>query len=228
MAFRAGAFYTVCRRFSFALFLALLALAAACGPPAAGEFLGTRLTAGESMPPFQLTDQFGREVASSDYRGRVVMLTFLYTNCPDVCPIVTAQLGKAIDALDADSSELAIVAVSADPERDTVDAAHAYSDKWKMSDRWAYLVGEREELAGVWAAFYVEPVAIEQDAAAGHAATTAPSGSVDALRQDVREKYLVSHGAPVYIIDRDGVMRVVHTPPLDVDAMVEDVRTLLR
>ena len=226
MTSRAGAPYAVSRRFAFALLFPLLALAAACGPPSANEFLGTRLTAGESMPPFQLTDQFGREVASSDYRGRVVMLTFLYTNCPDVCPIVTAHLGKASDALDADSSELAIVAVSADPERDTVDAARAYSDKWKMSDRWAYLVGSRDELARVWAAFYVDPVAIEQDDGS-HTATPAPSGSVDALRRDVREKYLVSHGAPVYIIDREGVMRVVHTPPLDADALAHDARLLL-
>ena len=224
------------RPFAFTLLLPLLALAAACAPPAPDEFQGTRLTAGESVPSFHLTDQRGQAVSSSDYRGRVVMLTFLYTNCPDVCPIVTAQLRRTRDALGADASEVALVAVSVDPERDTVEAAREYSDKWKMSDGWSYLIGSRDDLAEVWSAFYVDPVASEgadhgegsAAAADGEGRASAASGSVDALRQGVRERYLVSHSAPVYLIDREGVMRVVHTPPLDADALAHDMRLLLR
>ena len=159
-----------------------------------------------------------------------MLLTFLYTHCPDVCPIVTGQLRKASEALEAEASEIALVAVSVDPERDTVEAALDYSDKWRMSDRWEYLVGSRDELREVWAAFYVDPVEIDLKGESGEAQTGGdpPAGSVDALRQDLKERYLVTHSAPVYLIDREGVMRVVFTPPLDVEAMVHDVRLLMR
>ncbi len=216
------------RRWAAALLLTLIALSACAPEPA--EFRGTRLTAGESVPGFELTDQFGQAAESGDYRGRVVLLTFLYTHCPDVCPIVTGQLRKVSEALQNEASEIALVAVSVDPERDTVEAALDYSDKWRMSERWEYLVGSREELREVWAAFYVDPVEIDLDeeGSESQAAGVPPTGSVDALRQDLRQRYLVSHSAPVYVIDREGVMRVVFTPPLDVDAMVHDVRVLLR
>ena len=217
------------RRWAAALLLTLIALSSACAPDPV-EFRGTRLTAGESVPSFELADQFGRAAESGDYRGRVVLLTFLYTHCPDVCPIVTGQLRKASEALEDEASEIAIVAVSVAPERDTVEAALDYSDKWRMSDRWEYLVGSRDDLREVWAAFYVDPVEIGLEGESGEAQTggVPPAGSVDALRQDLRERYLVTHSAPVYLIDREGVMRVVFTPPLDVDAMVHDVRLLLR
>ena len=208
----------------FTLIIALLACA-----PAPDEFRGTQLTAGESIPGFELTDQFGRAVQSDDYRGRVVLLTFLYTHCPDVCPIVTGQLREVSEALGEEASEVAVVAVSVDPERDTVEAAREYSDKWRMSERWEYLVGNREELAEVWAALYVDPVELDTNRESSEALRqgTTTEGSVDALREGVRERYLVTHGAPVYLIDREGVMRVVFTPPLDVEAMVHDVRVVL-
>ena len=216
------------RRWAAALLLTLIALSACAPEPA--EFRGTRLTAGESVPGFELTDQFGQAAESGDYRGRVVLLTFLYTHCPDVCPIVTGQLRKASEALQNEASEIALVAISVDPERDTVEAARDYSDKWRMSERWEYLVGSRDEPREGWAAFYADPVEIDLDeeGSESEAAGEPPTGSVDALRQDLRQRYLVSHSAPVYVIDREGVMRVVFTPPLDVDAMVHDVRVLLR
>lgn len=211
-----------------ALLLTLIIALLACAP-ARAEFRGTQLTAGESIPGFELTDQFGHAIQSDDYRGRVVLLTFLYTHCPDVCPIVTGQLRETSEALEAEAAEMAVVAVSVDPERDTVEAAREYSDKWRMSERWEYLVGSREELAEVWAAFYVDPVEFDTERESGEALRqgTPTEGSVDALREGVRERYLVTHGAPVYLIDRKGVMRVVFTPPLDVEAMVHDVRVVL-
>ncbi len=207
------------------LLLFLIALAA-CAPETT-EFRGTRLTAGESIPEFELTDQFGRVATSADYRGRVTLLTFLYTNCPDVCPIVTGQLRAVREALDAEAADIAVVAVSVDPERDTVEAAREYSERWRMSEQWEYLVGSREELAEVWAAFYVDPVEVDAEREGGETAGEPPAGSVDALREGVRERYLVTHGAPVYLIDREGVMRVVFTPPLDVEGMAHDVRVVL-
>ena len=215
------------RLWAAALLFALVTLTACA--PADAEFRGTRLTAGETIPEFELTDQFGRVARPADYRGSVVLLTFLYTNCPDVCPIVTGQLRTAHDALEAEAAEVAVVAVSVDPERDTVEAAREYSERWRMSDRWKYLVGGREDLAEVWAAFYVDPVTYDHEDGVeqGRTSGAPPAGGVDALRQNLRERYLVNHSAPVYLIDREGVMRVVFTPPLDPDAIAHDARLLL-
>ena len=90
-------------------------------------------------------------------------------------------------------------------------------------------MGSREDLAEVWDAFYVDPVTYDHEEAGerGRATVSPPAGGVDALRQDLRERHLVNHSAPVYLIDREGVMRVVFTPPLDPDAIAHDARLLL-
>ena len=207
----------------------LLAIAITGCSSSPAEFQGTTLTSGSPATPFELTDHFGQRVGLSDYDGRVVLLTFLYTNCPDVCPIVTGQLRKAHAALDADADEVSFVAISVDPERDSVEEARAYSEKWEMAKKWAFLVGDREELSPIWRAYYLDPAVVESLRENGEAHTdeTRSRGGVEALRQGLEERYRVIHSTPVYLIDREGIMRVAFTPPLDVDALVHDVRLLV-
>src|SRR5690606_10483127 len=71
---------------------------------------------------FRLTDQFGNQVALSDFRGRPVVLTFLYTTCPDVCPLIAERLRLTANALGDDVSRVGILAVSTDPRNDDVAA----------------------------------------------------------------------------------------------------------
>ena len=70
--------------------LVLALLATACS--GSESFRGTALDTPDTAPPFQLRDQFGQAVSLSDYLGKPVVLTFLYTSCPDICPIVTETL----------------------------------------------------------------------------------------------------------------------------------------
>ena len=128
----------------------------ACSSPE--PFQGTELTSAEIATPFQLEDQFGKSVNLTDHSGKVVVLTFLYTNCPDTCPIVTSQLLDTHRLLGQDASRVSFLAVSVDPERDSVGDAHTYSQKWDMVDKWGFLVGTREELRPIWAAYYIDPV----------------------------------------------------------------------
>ncbi len=197
------------------------------------EFLGTRLTSGDPATPFELTDQFGQTVSLSDYDGKVVLLTFLYTNCPDVCPIVTSQLRKTHEMLGDAANEVAFVAISVDPERDSVEEAHAFSDDWDMTDNWAFLVGDEEELSPIWKAYYLDPAidAQSREDADDHAedvsTQTHDHDGVNAAGQDIENRYLVSHSTPVYLIDREGIMRVVSTPPLDIDILIHDIKLLV-
>ena len=121
------------------------------------------------------------------------------------------------------------MAVSVDPERDTVEAAYDYLDKWGMADRWYFLVGDRASLTPVWEAYYVSPVIYdaESEGPDGESAVNDRGGSIDRLRQEIASSYRVIHSAPVYLIDREGRMRVVFTLPFDPQDLVHDLRLLL-
>ena len=219
------------RSLSLGAILLVIVLTACSSPPE--EFLGTELTSASPATPFELTDQFGQTVSLSDYEGKVVLLTFLYTNCPDVCPIVTSQLREAHEMLGSVADEVAFIAISVDPERDSVEAARAFSESWEMTDNWVFLVGDEEELSPIWKAYYLDPAinAQSREDADDHAEdvsiqTTQRSG-VSALGQDIESRYLVIHSTPVYLIDREGIMRVVSTPPLDIESLIHDIKLLV-
>ncbi len=71
---------------------------------------------GSPAPGFALTDQHGEQVTLADQRGKVTALTFLYTHCPDVCPLTAAQLRLVDEQLGADADHVALLAISVDPE----------------------------------------------------------------------------------------------------------------
>ncbi len=207
----------------------LVMVLAACSltsnePP--DELRGTVLTAKDDATPFTLLNQLGMPTSLSDYRGKVVLLTFLYTNCPDVCPITTNQLRDIYEALGETVNEAAIVAISVDPERDTVQVAFEYSERWKMTDRWSYLVGADAALAPIWKAYYLDPAALRPSAdikAAADAQENQQAAGIDAL---VQESFLVIHSAPIYLIDREGRLRVVFTQPFETADLIHDVQYL--
>ena len=210
---------------------ALLALA--CARPAAPDaFKGTALSAANPAPDFRLTDQFGEPASLADFRGKVVLLTFLYTSCPDVCPVAANHLREARRALaEAGGGDTAIVVVSVDPERDSVDAALAYSERWDMVDGWAYLTGDEDALRAVWDAYYIDPYlhGPGRDAATaaggGHSqAGQASGGGASAL---AARSGRIIHSAPIYLIDAEGAMRVAFTLPFETADLVNDARVLL-
>ena len=87
-----------------------------------GRFAGGELDPPQPTPDFTLTDQSGQKVSMADQRGKLVLLTFLYTNCPDVCPLITQNLNQALQMLGAKRDDVRVLAVSVDPEGDTPKA----------------------------------------------------------------------------------------------------------
>ena len=206
--------------------LGLLAVVGCSGPP---QFLGTVLTSESEAAPFDLRNQYGEAVSLSDSRGRVVALTFLYTNCPDICPLTTTKLRDAYEALGDDSEGVSMLVISVDPERDDVESALEYSKRWGMEDRWDFLTGERHVLSEVWRAYFVA-ASVEGErerAPSGGADGVGGKTSVEGLRQEIERRYLVSHSAPVYLIDRDGVMRVAFTLAFEAEDLAHDITLLL-
>jgi protein SCO1/2 len=133
-------------------------------------------------PDFRLTDQFGKQVSLSDLKGKPVVVTFLYTHCPDICPLTAEKLHTALQGLGAQSQQVGVIAVSTDPKRDSVAAALNFSQAHNMQNAWHYLVGTRAELSPVWSDYHIY----------------AQSGLQDAI----------SHSTGIFIIDKQGHERI--------------------
>jgi protein SCO1/2 len=177
-----------------------------------------------AAPDFQLQDQFDRPVRLSDQRGKVVALTFLYTNCPDACPIITERLHQAYAQLGPDASKLSILAVSVDPARDTIPQVRSYSTTKDMMDKWHYLVGTEQALAPVWRAYGID--AVNLDAQAAQARTAAATGNYP-TPTPLPAPGLVDHSSPTFVIDQTGKARALLDVNFAPSDLVQDVRALL-
>ena len=179
------------------VWVAVLFLAACSPPTLAGTDLGST-----DAPDFTLTDGVsGRAVTLSAQRGQVVALTFLYTSCPDVCPLTATRFKAAQTELKGDASRVTFIAVSVDPDRDTPKAVQDFSTVHGLAANWYYLVGGRAQLSPVWAAYGIGVQAASNT---------------------------VTHNDAVYLIDRSGRERVLlHSEDLATD-LTNNLRALLK
>jgi protein SCO1 len=185
------------RRVVRGVWVAVLVLGACAPPTLAGTDLGAT-----DAPDFTLTDGVnGHAVTLSAQRGQVVALTFLYTTCPDVCPLTATRFRAAQTELQGDSSRVTFIAVSVDPDRDTPTAVQVFSAAHGLASNWYYLVGGRAQLSPVWAAYGIG---------------VQPGSST------------VTHNDAVYLIDARGRERVLlHSEDLARD-LTNDLRALLK
>jgi protein SCO1/2 len=108
------------------------------------------------IPPedFHLTDQDGKPVSLSEYRGDVVVLTFMYSTCQDTCPITAQQIRGAMDQLGHDVPALA---VSVDPANDNPFHAKRFLLEQHLTDRMRFVLGSRTQLQPIWKAYGIQP-----------------------------------------------------------------------
>jgi protein SCO1/2 len=118
------------------------------------RFEGSTLPSGLKAPAFTLTDEEGRRVRMSDFRGKPAVVTFLYTNCEDTCPGQAQVIKGAFAELGRD---LPAVAVAVDPPRDTPASARRFLSEQRMRKRLRFALGERSDLRPVWDGFSVQP-----------------------------------------------------------------------
>jgi protein SCO1/2 len=129
-----------------------------------GSFAASGLLSPVSAaPPLALRDSLGRPVNIDSYKGKVLLVTFIYTHCPDVCPLITSNLRVAQNLMPAAvRSKVQMIAVSVDAKGDTPKAVAAFLAHHQMTGRMEYLVGSTRELGPVWQAW---GVGSERDAA---------------------------------------------------------------
>jgi protein SCO1/2 len=148
---------------------------------------GSAITPPQPTPPLSLRNYNGERVNLDRYRGKAVLVTFLYTHCPDVCPLITADLRVAQNLMGSRTAAKAqIIAVSVDPRGDTPQTVAAFLKVHGMTGRMKYLIGSAHELATAWEAWGV-------------------GSEVDTSQPD-----FVNHSALVYGVDASGKLKTVY------------------
>jgi protein SCO1/2 len=190
--------------------LLLAAVLAGCGSSNAAEtttapthrFAGGELTPPKTAPPIALHTANGTQVTLAAQHGRYVLVTFIYTHCPDVCPLITQNLNAALRAIGPSTRKnVRVLAVSVDPIGDTSKAVRAYAREKRLFPQFEYLIGTRAELRRVWKAWHVLAVQAKPD--------------------------LVDHVAYTALIDTKGKERVLYDSSVHATQVVHDLRVLM-
>ena len=161
---------------------------------------------------FSLPDQRGRMVTFSEFRGKAVALTFIYTHCPDVCPLIADHMGQAYRQLGGVAQGVALVAVSTDPNGDTPEAIRQFLKVHRVEGILTYLHGSFAQLRPVWAHYFVGSDAREVNPKTGAGSTPGPTQ--------------VGHTAIVYVIDPQGQIRDFLPGNFDPNDLVTNLRLL--
>ena len=124
-------------------------------PPKKGE-IGRRESS-TPAPSFTLVDQSGKSFHFNPVAGKIVLITFVYTTCPDVCPLFTAKLASMQRLLEQeDRDDYLFLTITTDPARDTPAKMKAYAQAFQADfQRWHFLSGNRQALSQVWKDFGV-------------------------------------------------------------------------
>jgi protein SCO1/2 len=184
-----------------------LALVAACGD--GGQWHATDVSG--NVPPLALEmtrAADGREVTAADYRGKIVLLYFGYTNCPDECPTTLANVARVLDRLGTAAGQVRMLFVTVDPERDTAPVLAAYVRNF--APQIEGLRGTPDALA-ILARRYRVVYSVR------------PASASDA--------YAVTHSAGTYIFDRGGAARLIvgtlEEARPDIAGTTDDLRRLI-
>jgi protein SCO1/2 len=175
------------------------------GTAHSAAFDGLVLQPPQPSPPLNtLRNYDGSSFDLAADRGKAVFVTFLYSHCPDVCPLIAANLHNAYSRMPAAlQARVGIVSVSADPRGDSAGAVAAFMRSHRLSGEARYLIGSASQLAPVWEAWKV--------------------GS----QQDASNPQLVNHSALVYGIGASGKIYTIYAANFTPDQIIHDTPQLL-
>jgi protein SCO1/2 len=172
--------------------------------PGKPQYLGGVADPPRPVPPLRLDDSLGKPVNIDDYRGKAVLVTFIYDHCPDICPLIVSHLHSALAELGNDADEVQIIAVSVDPRGDTPKTVKSFLAVHQMTGKMQYLIGSRPELARVWKRWGI--------------VARPPKGPGAADR--------VEHSAPIYGISGSGKLTTIYPANFQPKTVVHDVPLL--
>lgn len=164
---------------------ALLFLLTACQPQNATSFIGTDLTGTQFGKPLSLTDHTGQPRTMDDFKGKVVVLFFGYTHCPDVCPTTMSDLKQTMKLLGNKANDVQVLFVTVDPERDTQAVLAQFVPSF--DPRFIGLRGSVAEVAANMAEYKVYAAKVSEPGKTG---------------------YTMDHSAGLYVFDKQGSPRI--------------------
>ncbi len=167
-------------------------------------FQGSLIEPALVIGDFELQDQHGDTFQLSERHGRVVLLFFGYTSCPDVCPTTLGEYKQIHQDLGDLADSVDFVFITVDPERDTADRIGAHLARFDPG--FIGLSGSQEALQGVWDQFFV-------------------FREIEA--HDPGEQYLVDHTSRIYAIDQSGALRLTFPFGMETSQMAGDIRYLV-
>lgn len=185
------------------LLIAIVALSA-CG--SSYSFTGTELLPAKPAPDFTLVDHNGQLFQLSTQRGKITVLFFGFTSCPNICPTALANLAAVRREIGSSAADVQVAMITVDPERDTPEALRSYVTKFDPT--FIGLTGTETELKPIWKAYGVTRID-------NHAA-------------DVQHNSMVTHSGYLYVIDQAGRWRLVLSTDDPVPAVANDLRQLIR
>lgn len=183
--------------------LALSAALAACGKKELA-FQGSDITGTQLGRDLDMIDGSGKPRTLDDYKGKVAVVFFGFTQCPDVCPTAMSELSQTMELLGSDADKVQVIMVSVDPARDTPEVLSAYVKAFHPS--FVGLTGTEEQLgktAKSFKAYYAKS-----------------SGGT-------AEQYSMDHASSFYILDQDGEARVLVSGNTSAKDIASDIRQLL-
>ena len=193
------------KRRKLAVLAALLLVAAALAAAYAGvafsqayAFHGSRFDPPPAVADFTLTNQDGQAVRLSDYRGKLVLLFFGYTHCPDECPTTLAMLNRALSEMKDAGSSTQVLLVSVDPEHDTPPVLKEYLARF--NPRFVGLTGQPADVAAVLKAYGV----VAQ-----------------------KDGNTIAHTATIYVVDRAGRLALTYSFETQPEEVTADLEHLL-
>ena len=185
-------------------------------------------------PAFRLIDQLGRPVSSDELRGKVVVANFIYTKCPDVCPLLSLRMQALQERLRQEKllgSHVHLLSFTTDPARDTPAVLKAYAERHRADpSAWRFLTGSEDEVRQLIVKGFllgVKEVPLSGTAsAASHDSPTAKGGHGEG--KQAANGYDVMHSTRFVVIDREGRIRAyIDGRELDLDQTMRDLRQLL-
>lgn len=153
-------------------------------------------------PNFELTLADGQAYRLNDQRGKLVLLFFGYTSCPDVCPTTLAELNQALQGIGEKADSVQVILVSVDPDRDTPDRIQQYVERFNPS--FIGLSGSTEKLTPIWDDYGIFRETVESEAGT-----------------------IINHTARVILIDQDSKMRLSYGFDTPVEDIVHDLDLLI-
>ncbi len=184
--------------------LVVLVIAGTAAMSRGYTFHGSTFDPPAAAPDIALNDQNGQPFRLSDQRGKVVMIFFGYTHCPDICPTTLAQFKQARQELGGQASAVRFVFITVDPERDTQQRMKTYLDS--LDPTIIGLTGTEAQLGPVWQKY-------------GVYRQKQPGPTPD--------NYSMDHSTQVYLVDQKGNLRLTYDYPSATADWLEDIRHLL-